>query len=814
MHRLLSTPALAAAAVVSLTATAPAQQAAPPWDSVTIAWDAGRYDDALARLERLLTGPTAEGFLERAALLTGELFRTAEVAILPQARNASWSPGGRYLAVEFGPTNAARTVVWRVEGTTLTRLYEFAGGGFVFAPGDGWAAYVATGPLRVRTLTLADGREFDIASGDTRPRQLAYGPDGALYAVVDRFAQGQTVQGPGASPTRILALAAEGPPRPVTPDSPAARLTPIVAGGTLIYRVGLDRLAFHDLGTHAERVVAGGGLAVSPDGRTAAYGSRDGEQYLLVVEPVAGGERTIVVRTPQRLAAPAFSPDGARLAFQMMPREDWELFTVGLDGAPPRRLTREIQHDLFPRYLADGRVLAVMGEARHRRSYLYDVATGQRTRLFHNNLVRTVSQEYAWAASPDGSRVLIVADRDGNTVSPERGVYLTDLTQRVTVADVLARVRTALAAERDLRERGRRLFAPVAAQVRAAVADVSVARVDGYGHDLFRFDSKYITEPGNRLAIEYLERQLRSWGYEPELQWFEPRPGVRTANVVATLRGTANPDLVYVISSHFDSVRDGPGADDDASGASALLETARVLAGRPQAATIQFAFFTGEEAGLLGSREYVRRAQAGGVRIVGALNNDMIGWRNDHRLDNTIRYSNDGLRDLQHAAAIGFTDLITYDSRYYQNTDAAAYYEAYGDIVGGIGSYPILGNPHYHQVHDVLETVDPRLVAEVAKTTVASLIAMASSPSRLAGLRVETGPSGTVATWTAAPERGVVSYRVAYGPADAPNQRMVTVREPRAVLPGATADVRVAVKAVLANGLESWDWARAAASDR
>jgi hypothetical protein len=107
----------------------------------------------------------------------------------------------------------------------------------------------------------------------------------------------------------------------------------------------------------------------------------------------------------------------------------------------------------------------------------------------------------------------------------------------------------------------------------------------------------------------------------------------------------------------------------------------------------------------------------------------MVGWQSDQRLDNTIRYSNDGIRDLQHAAAMLFTDLITYDSRYYQNTDAHAYYEAYGDIVGGIGSYPILGNPHYHQSHDVLETIDQQLVAEVSKTTVATIMWMASSPT-------------------------------------------------------------------------------------
>ena len=119
--------------------------------------------------------------------------------------------------------------------------------------------------------------------------------------------------------------------------------------------------------------------------------------------------------------------------------------------------------------------------------------------------------------------------------------------------------------------------------------------------------------------------------------------------MIATLKGTVNPDLIYVVSSHYDSVAVGPGADDDSSGTAALLETARMLAGHPQPATIVFASFTGEEAGLLGSREFVRRAVADKLNIVGALNNDMVGWANDERLDNTIRYSNAGIRDMQHA---------------------------------------------------------------------------------------------------------------------------------------------------------------------
>ena len=89
--------------------------------------------------------------------------------------------------------------------------------------------------------------------------------------------------------------------------------------------------------------------------------------------------------------------------------------------------------------------------------------------------------------------------------------------------------------------------------------------------------------PETSSRSEYLFAAYRSFGYEPEYQWFAGRGalGGQTANVVATLKGTVNPELVYVVSSHYDSVAVGPGADDDTSGTAALLETARLLAGQP-----------------------------------------------------------------------------------------------------------------------------------------------------------------------------------------------------------------------------------------
>ena len=424
--------------------------------------------------------------------------------------------------------------------------------------------------------------------------------------------------------------------------------------------------------------------------------------------------------------------------------------------------------------------------------------------------MRTIAPEYTWVPSADGRQILVTAERDGDTVSPERGIYLVSLDARVTAAEVLARIDASLAAERALRAKGERMFRPIAAGVKRALADVSTSRIYNYEKALFDFDSKHITMPGNRLAGEYLVETYRSFGFEAEQQWFEPRGalGGKTANVIATLRGTENPEIVYVVSSHYDSNASGPGADDDSSATAALLEAARVLAKRPMPATIVFASFTGEESGLLGSREFVRRAQAGGTRIVAALNNDMIGWANDHRLDNTIRYSNAGIRDVQHAASF-LTKLITYDARYFKSTDAAAYVEAYGDIVGGIGSYPVLGNPHYHQPTDLLETVNHELVAETSKVTVASIMLLASSPSPVRDLKA-SGPAGEPAsvTWAASPEKSVTGYIVAWGPPDDPLRNSMRVIRPAATIPGAAPGMVVSVKAVNARGLEGWDWGR------
>ena len=150
------------------------------------------------------------------------------------------------------------------------------------------------------------------------------------------------------------------------------------------------RFAIVDIATRKVSVVAGSAASLSADGRTLTYIARNGPEYSLMAGPTTGTQ-TAVKRTPHRLDAPALSADGGRIAYQMMPRDDWEIFVADRASGKERQLTHEIQHDLLPRFIGADRLLAVMGEPRHRRSYMY---TSERHRMSIGGWVRPGSDHH------------------------------------------------------------------------------------------------------------------------------------------------------------------------------------------------------------------------------------------------------------------------------------------------------------------------------------------------------------------------------------------------------------------------------------
>ncbi len=103
-----------------------------------------------------------------------------------------------------------------------------------------------------------------------------------------------------------------------------------------------------------------------------------------------------------------------------------------------------------------------------------------------------------------------------------------------------------------------------------------------------------------------------------------------TVNVIADSTG-GRPDRVVMVGAHLDSAPEGPGINDDGSGVGTVLEIADQLARQPinPRNRVRFAFWGGEELGLLGSTHYV--AALDPVRrsdVMAYLNFDMLGSPN------------------------------------------------------------------------------------------------------------------------------------------------------------------------------------------
>lgn len=105
-----------------------------------------------------------------------------------------------------------------------------------------------------------------------------------------------------------------------------------------------------------------------------------------------------------------------------------------------------------------------------------------------------------------------------------------------------------------------------------------------------------------------------------------------TYNLFAETR-TGDPENVVMAGAHLDSVPQGPGSNDNGSGSAILLETARQMAsGEPPANKVRYAWWSGEEWGLLGSAYWVNKQIATSpqtlTRLAAYLNIDMVASPN------------------------------------------------------------------------------------------------------------------------------------------------------------------------------------------
>jgi Zn-dependent M28 family amino/carboxypeptidase len=97
-------------------------------------------------------------------------------------------------------------------------------------------------------------------------------------------------------------------------------------------------------------------------------------------------------------------------------------------------------------------------------------------------------------------------------------------------------------------------------------------------------------------------------------------------DIIGTKLGTVYPEEIVIVSAHYDTIVGGNGADDNASGVAAVLESARLLAAGKPERTIIIACWDQEEPAETGSYMYASRAKKDNSKIQVAYVYDEIGY--------------------------------------------------------------------------------------------------------------------------------------------------------------------------------------------
>jgi len=159
-----------------------------------------------------------------------------------------------------------------------------------------------------------------------------------------------------------------------------------------------------------------------------------------------------------------------------------------------------------------------------------------------------------------------------------------------------------------------------------------LSRVETLSSD--EYNGRETGTEGSEMAQAFIINEFEKWNAKSYLKKYEQcftfkskGKKYKGENILAKIEGTTFPDQYLVISAHYDhlGLHDGEiynGADDNASGTSALIAFAEHLSKNPPKHTVILAAFDAEEKGHRGAKYFVDEFSNGS--IVGNINLDMI----------------------------------------------------------------------------------------------------------------------------------------------------------------------------------------------
>ena len=218
---------------------------------------------------------------------------------------------------------------------------------------------------------------------------------------------------------------------------------------------------------------------------------------------------------------------------------------------------------------------------------------------------------------------------------------------------------------------------------------------------------------GEADAVQYLKGRFEAMGYTVTLQPYTDSQGRSGSNVIAVKEASSADADILVLSAHHDSVPTAYGANDNASGAAALLYAAEALKDVDTDTELRFISFTDEENGKNGSRAYTAAlTEEEKGQMIGAIQFDMLGGLGS---DGTLVCTMDG-------EANWVSDLLQEkDPELARDAETASDHASLQ--LAGVPSVLLMQDGQgylYHSAADTADQLNPYAIAGAAETAVAA----------------------------------------------------------------------------------------------
>lgn len=256
----------------------------------------------------------------------------------------------------------------------------------------------------------------------------------------------------------------------------------------------------------------------------------------------------------------------------------------------------------------------------------------------------------------------------------------------------------------------------------------NISNADVYGLEIVDLNNIWVS--GNGVVAKSADLGVNWQNMASEL------PEGSINNVIATKTGTQIPNQEYIICAHYDATSNNPsvrapGADDNATGTTTVIEAARIFRDYNFKYTVKFVLFSGEEQGLYGSAHYAANASANGDQILGVLNLDMTGYDSDNNGIIEIHAGNlAGSQSIANTMQSAITEFGLPLSPQYITSGAtgASDHASFWDY-----GYPALlliedfqdFTPYYHTTNDLLSTLNFDYFCDNARLAIGTLATLA-----------------------------------------------------------------------------------------